>query len=96
MPCEYEAPNLYLIILHDDTNFNAHIREVQRVISVENFRVARGESETNLTSFANFDFFVEAGLLQYYGTFSRPVLRWIRARPDVQGVHLDVNFSRRA
>jgi|SRR5882762_9552578 len=93
MPREHEVPNLYLITLYDDADYYAHIRELQRVISVENACVSNGDSETTLFSSVDFEIFIEAGLLQYSGTFSRPVLRWIRARQDVKGVQRDATYE---
>ena len=94
MPPEHEVPNLYLITLHDEADYCGHIQELEKVIFVENARVTRGDSETTLVSSIDVEIFVEAGFPQYNGTFSKPVLRWIRARQDVKGVQRDVNFRR--
>ena len=89
MPPINEGPNVYLITLHDDADYTAHIQDLENVISVENSLVASGDSETSLVSSVDFEIFFEAGRQQYSGTFSKPVLRWIRAREDVKSVQLE-------
>jgi hypothetical protein len=91
MPRGEKVQNIYIITLHDDVDYNAHIKDLERVISIENARVASGDSETTLVSYVDFEIFVEAGLPRYTGTFSKPVLRWIRARQEVKRVEHDVN-----
>jgi hypothetical protein len=91
MPRGERAQNVYVITLHDDADYGAHIQELEKVISIENARVASGNSETTLISNVDFEIFVEAGLPRYSGTFSKPVLRWIRARQEVKRVEQDVN-----
>ena len=86
-----KTPNIYVITLHDDADYTAHIRDLERVISIENTRVANGDSETPFVSYVDFEIFMEAGLPRYTGTFSKPVLRWIRARQEVKRVEYEVN-----
>lgn len=93
MPPNTQASNIYVITLHDDADYNAHIRGLKRVISVENARVANGDSESTWISHVDSDIFVEAGLPMYSGTFGKPVLRWIRARQDVKRVEVDANSA---
>jgi hypothetical protein len=78
--------SVYVITVHDDANYSAHIQELQKVINIENARVSNGDSETTVFSNVDFEIFVEAGIPRYSGTFSKPVLRWIRTRQEVKGV----------
>ena len=86
MPRDNRVPNVYLITLHDDADYSAHIQELEKVMSVENARVTDRDSETTVASHVDSEIFMEAGLPLYSGTFSKPVLRWIRARQDVKRV----------
>jgi hypothetical protein len=91
MPRGDKGPDVYVITLHDDADYSAHIQELEKVISVENARVANGNSETTLISYVDFEIFKEARLPFYSGTFSKPVLRWIRARQEVKGIKQDAH-----
>ena len=89
MPSDNKVSDVFVITLYDDADYSAHIEELQKVIRVENARVATGESETTAVSYVDFKIFMESGRPLYTGSFSKPVLRWIRAREEVKRVEED-------